>query len=66
MLGTDGTQVRIGIRAPREVSVLRSELAEQIQHENKRTAAIDVGAALGQIRGAGLPAPRREPGGERT
>ena len=65
VLGTDGTQVRLGIRAPREVSVLRSELAEQVQQENRRAAAIDVGAVLGQIRGTGLPAPRRDSGGER-
>ena len=56
VLGSDGVQVRVGIRAPREVTVLRRELLKQVEDENRRasTGALGVsveslGAALGQI-----------------
>ena len=58
VLGSDGVQVRVGIRAPREVTVLRRELLKQVEDENRRasTGALGVsveslGAALGQIGG---------------
>jgi carbon storage regulator len=68
VLGSDGVQVRVGIRAPREVTVLRRELLKQVEEENRRasTGTIGVsmeslGAALGQIGGQiggqGLPPP---------
>ena len=53
VLGSDGVQVRVGIRAPREVTVLRRELLKQVEEENKRAAVTNLGAALGQI-GAGM------------
>jgi carbon storage regulator len=73
VLGSDGVQVRVGIRAPREVTVLRRELLKQVEEENRRastgTLGVSVeslGAALGQIGGAlggelagrGLPGPQ--------
>ena len=58
VLGSDGVQVRVGIRAPREVTVLRRELLKQVEDENRRasggTLAISVenlGAAFGQLGG---------------
>lgn len=58
ILGSDGVQVRVGIRAPREVTVLRRELLKQVEEENRRastgTLGVSVeslGAALGQIGG---------------
>ena len=52
VLGSDGVQVRVGIRAPREVTVLRRELLKQVEEENKRAMVTNLGglgAALGQI-----------------
>jgi carbon storage regulator len=68
VLGSDGVQVRVGIRAPREVTVLRRELLKQVEEENRRastgTLGVSVeslGAALGQfggeLSGLTLPAP---------
>ena len=58
VLGSDGVQVRVGIRAPREVTVLRRELLKQVEEENRRastgTLGVSVeslGAALGQFGG---------------
>lgn len=34
ILGVDGANVKIGIDAPKEVTILRMELIEQIQSEN--------------------------------
>jgi carbon storage regulator len=39
VLECDGAQVRLSVRAPREVPVFRRELLEQIQAENRRAAA---------------------------
>jgi carbon storage regulator len=49
VLGSDGVQVRVGIRAPREVTVLRRELLKQVEEENKRAVVTNLGTALGQI-----------------
>ena len=69
VLGSDGVQVRVGIRAPREVTVLRRELFKQVEEENRRAVTTNLGAALGQLgtqglgaqglgnRGVGAPAP---------
>lgn len=50
VLGSGGVQVRVGIRAPREVTVLRRELLKQVEEENKRAIVTNLGslgAALG-------------------
>jgi len=75
VLGSDGVQVRVGIRAPREITVLRRELLKQVEEENRRasTGTIGVsveslGAALGQLggelNGRGLPVPPPVPGAD--
>jgi carbon storage regulator len=58
VLGSDGVQVRVGIRAPREVTVLRRELLKQVEEENRRATSgtigasvASLGAALGQLGG---------------
>ena len=54
VLGSDGVQVRVGIRAPREVTVLRRELFKQVEEENRRAVTTNLGAALGQLGPQGL------------
>lgn len=66
ILGSDGVQVRVGIRAPREVTVLRRELLKQVEEENKRASVAHLGASvasLGAALGArgGLTVPAPEP-----
>lgn len=39
IIEVQGDQVRIGINAPRSVSVYRKELYEEIQQENKKAAS---------------------------
>ena len=34
VLGVKGNQVRIGVKAPKEVAVHREEIFEKIRHEN--------------------------------
>lgn len=61
VLATDGGQVRIGIRAPREVTVLRRELVKQVEDENKLAAtAVTVPTNLGALFGELRP-PRPRP-----
>uniref|UniRef100_A0A831X1G6 Translational regulator CsrA n=1 Tax=Thermorudis peleae TaxID=1382356 RepID=A0A831X1G6_9BACT len=38
ILSVEGERVRVGIEAPREVPVLRAELAEAVSDENTRAA----------------------------
>ncbi|MBR1442573.1 MAG: carbon storage regulator CsrA [Firmicutes bacterium] len=35
VLGVQGEQVKLGIKAPRDISIYRKEVYEQIQKENK-------------------------------
>ncbi len=40
VLGISGSQIRMGINAPREVSVHREEVYEKIQQEQKQHSAV--------------------------
>ncbi|GEQ20105.1 carbon storage regulator [Clostridium butyricum] len=39
----DDGSVKIGIKAPKDVSILRKELYEQVEQENKEATKIDIG-----------------------
>lgn len=41
VLDVRGEQVRLGIRAPKDVAVHRKEVYEQIQEENRRSAGVN-------------------------
>ncbi len=49
VLDIQGDQVRIGIKAPREVSVHRKEIFLQISEENKKAASTNVKADLDNL-----------------
>ena len=49
VLDRDGPYVRIGVRAPREVAVVRRELLEEVEAENRRAVASADGAALARL-----------------
>jgi carbon storage regulator len=42
ILGIEGANVRIGIDAPKEITILRMEVLEQIQKENIESASKDL------------------------
>lgn len=46
ILGTDGGQVRVGIRAPRDITVLRKELLQEVEAENRLAASGTTPATL--------------------
>lgn len=56
VLSSDGLQVRLGVRAPREVMVLRSELVKQVEDENQLAATTRIHPALGRTLASGLAA----------
>lgn len=45
----DDGSVKIGIKAPRDVEILRKELYEEIKEENKKATQIDI-SMLGNIK----------------
>ena len=47
VVSVQGDQVKLGIKAPKQVDVYRKELFEEIQHENKEAAEITVN--IGQL-----------------
>jgi carbon storage regulator len=49
VLECDGAQVRLGIRAPRELTVLRAELLAQVEDENRRAASGAAGLPAGLL-----------------
>jgi carbon storage regulator len=63
VLGSDGVQVRVGIRAPREVTVLRRELLKQVEEENRRASTGTLGVSMASL-GAALGGVGGELGGK--
>jgi len=49
VLEVQGDQVKIGINAPRDISIHRKEIFLQIADENKKAADINVGINLNDI-----------------
>jgi carbon storage regulator len=50
VLGIEGDHVRLGIQAPRQITVLRAELLKDVQEENRRAAAAaSAPGALGPV-----------------
>ena len=47
VVSVQGDQVKLGIKAPKQVDVYRKELFEEIQHENKEAAEITIN--IGQL-----------------
>jgi carbon storage regulator len=50
VLSIQGEQVRLGILAPKRVSVYRKEIYEQIQNENKEAAGFINVKALNELK----------------
>lgn len=42
IISCDNGNVKIGIDAPKDISILRSELLEQIKEENEKATDIDI------------------------
>lgn len=42
VISVQGDQVKLGIKAPKQVDVYRKELFEDIQHENREAAEVTV------------------------
>jgi len=49
VLDIQGDQVRLGINAPRNVSIHRKEVFLQISEENKKAASVNIGADLNSV-----------------
>jgi len=49
ILGNDGGQVRVGIRAPRNITVLRKELLQEVEDENHLAASGTVPSDLNAL-----------------
>jgi carbon storage regulator len=62
LVGVQGEQARIGIRAPRRVAVVRGELVEEVTAENR--AAAEAPEVLTRTRGESLGRPLKQ--GPRT
>lgn len=61
VLGVDGDRVKLGIKAPAEVSILREEVHREVSGENRRAAERSDRDALEQ-RLRALRAPRKKVG----
>jgi carbon storage regulator len=48
VVGLDGDQVKLGIEAPRDVAVHRSEIYDQLRAKNDAGAVLETPAAVGK------------------
>ncbi|TAK54110.1 MAG: carbon storage regulator [Gammaproteobacteria bacterium] len=53
VLGIKGSQVRLGVDAPRTVSVHREEIYERIQHEHEKDELVPNGNGQRRVSGLG-------------
>ncbi len=44
-----GDQIKLGVSAPKEVPIFRTEVYTQIQQENKRSAGVESAQALNEL-----------------
>ncbi len=49
ILGNEGGQVRVGIRAPRNITVLRKELLQEVEDEKRQPASGTVPGGLSAL-----------------
>lgn len=49
VLEVDGSQVRVGINAPRSIRVLRRELLTQVESENRRALGTDANELIREL-----------------
>ena len=66
VVAVDRDQVKLGIEAPRAISVHRSEIYDEIQRQNEAAAASPSAAPAGAVEPARLsPGPAKLPGAKR-
>ncbi len=57
VLGVDGERVKLGIQAPRDITILRQELCEEVKGQNRAAAssAEDIRKLLPSVKGKLVP-----------
>ncbi|GIP40988.1 hypothetical protein J31TS4_42680 [Paenibacillus sp. J31TS4] len=50
ILGTEGDQVKVGVRAPREVQIFRKEVYDSIKETNQEAASLSGSLSVEDLR----------------